>query len=83
MIWQQRNYTLLELKVRLLKYFESNTEGQHIEIGEHDSVEILTVFASDNAEYFIAESINKWMANQMPSISRNQIVLEDISLINL
>jgi PAS domain S-box-containing protein len=71
-----------ELKIPLLKYFEGMSEEQRYRLS-FDGCERLLVALRDKRinEYFEESKIN-WVNNQLPLITRDQVVVEDISLVN-
>jgi len=71
-----------ELKVPVFKFFEVFPEDELISRGIKSARDILNYFAADRAGDFIKDSLDAWLANQIPLISRDQIVPEDISQIS-
>ncbi|PWU02859.1 MAG: hypothetical protein C5B52_04435 [Bacteroidetes bacterium] len=71
-----------DLKVPLFKYFESLSEEELISNGKGYTTDLLQYFAENNAAKFVSDSLNLWLTNQLPIISRDQIVPEDISQIS-
>ncbi len=65
-----------------LKYFDLNTfsDEQLIELSMVGNKELLTYMANNNLSEQIKESTKRWVQNQLQNISKDQIVIEDISL---
>lgn len=72
-----------EIKLPLLKHLQNLGEQQLLAIGAIDNRELLSYCAENKAELYIQESIEKWLNNQLPFISKSQLVAEDIALFNL
>lgn len=71
-----------ELNPPLLEFFRSYTDEQLIVMGEESARELLTFFAQNRASAFIKQSVDTWLANQLPNISRDKIQPEDITLVS-
>src|SRR5258705_4723181 len=72
-----------EIKLPLLKYFEGFSETELIAIGTESMKELLSYCAQNRANEYIETSVRKWRNNQLPFITRNQIIAEDITLFSL
>src|SRR5436190_19501436 len=64
-----------EVNIPLLKYFEHLTEVEFISIGMAQTKELLSNCADNMADEYIKTSVANWMNNQIPFISRNQIII--------
>ncbi len=71
--------TSREIKVPLLKYFESMPEAQFKALSLQGADELLTSFAENKAQEFIDKSLRNWLENQVPLIQQDDVVIEDIS----
>lgn len=71
-----------EVKLPLLQYFESLSEEQIIEISKQASQEFLTYLTDNRAKEQIADSLEKWLSDQLPKVTREQVVAEDITLVS-
>lgn len=71
-----------EVKIPLLRFFESFSEEQILALGKETAIEFLTYTAENKLKEFIAVSIEKWLGNQIPMISRNEVVADDITLVS-
>lgn len=71
-----------ELKVPLLKFFESFSEEEILAVAQENIRELLSLCSQNKAKEYIDASVNKWTANQLPVITRNKILPEDITLLS-
>jgi len=72
-----------EIKLPLLKYFEHFTEKELIAIGIESIAELLDYCAANKADEYINVSVEKWLNDQIPFLTKNQILAEDIILTGL
>ena len=72
-----------KLKLPLLRFFESLTDDEIIEIGISSTRELLGFCAQNKCIEYISVSLDRWLANQLPVITRNQVVAEDITILSL
>jgi PAS domain S-box-containing protein len=79
---QQLNFSRA-LNLPLLKYFKEFSEEEIIQLGIKESRVLLTSLAGNKAREFIEQSLKRWQDDQLPMISRDQIILEDVALLNL
>lgn len=70
--------SLRELKVPLLNHM---TDEVGERVANASSLELLTDFANNDPTAHISKAIDRWTAGQLPKAERNQIVVEDITLI--
>ena len=71
-----------EIKLPLLKFLEHFSEEQLIALGLQTTKELLNSCAENKADEYIKSSAERWLNNQLPSIAKNQIVAEDITLVS-
>lgn len=71
-----------EVRLPLLRYFETVSEEQIIGIFKRTSYEFLTYLIENRAKEQIADSLEKWLSDQLPKITREQVVAEDITLVS-
>jgi PAS domain-containing protein len=72
--------TSYELEIPVLKFFAAMPENQFLALIKESTTEYLTRLADNDAEAFIASSIDRWQKNHLPMIDRNAVVAEDITL---
>lgn len=70
--------SLRDLEVPLLRHM---TVGEGDAVAARSTVEMLTHLASKDPLGHIQKAINRWTSNQLPKMERNQIVVNDITLI--
>jgi len=70
------------LKLPLLRFFESLTNAEIIKIGIEGTRELLSFCAQNKCSEYINVSLEKWLANQLPIITRNQVVVDDITILS-
>ncbi len=70
-----------EINLPLLKFFEHLSEEELIAIGTEGVTELLRYCAANKATEYIKLSTAKWLNNQLPFISKSQVIAEDISLV--
>lgn len=70
-------------KIPLLKFFAHLNDEQLLEFGTVTAKEFLSAFESNNMEAFIEHSVHNWVNNQLPMLSREQVIAEDITSISL
>lgn len=71
-----------EIKLPLLKYLDDFSEEQLVTLGLQTTEELLKSLAENKAEEYIEFSTERWLSNQLPSITKNQIIAEDILLLS-
>jgi PAS domain S-box-containing protein len=71
-----------EVDVPVLRFFKSMPVDQRDALALASNREMLTLIATNNAAAYIKQSINNWLNNQLPIITRDQIVAQDITLVN-
>ncbi|HEY6977423.1 MAG TPA: hypothetical protein VH396_14095, partial [Chitinophagaceae bacterium] len=71
-----------EVNLPLLKLFQSYTEEQLIRLGIQNVKDSLTFFAANKGRELIEHSVKMWLNNEIPMISRDAIVADDITLVS-
>ena len=71
-----------ELNIPILQYFASVPEQQLLEISKERLSKFLKMIVENKVETYISNSLNEWVGDQLPSISRDKIIVEDITLIS-
>jgi len=71
-----------EVNLPLLKLFQSYTEEQLIQLGIQSVKNSLTFFAANKGRELIEHSVKMWLNNEIPMISRDAIVADDITLVS-
>lgn len=64
-----------------MEYFKKFSEEKLFEIGKKGAEELLTYLANNKAKQQIEDSLNNWLADQLPVIKKTEIVAEDITSI--
>jgi PAS domain S-box-containing protein len=68
-----------ELHLPLLKYFSGMSEEELLSFSKKGSAELLTYFAGNRAAQQIEDSRQRWLRDQLPHITRDQVIAEDIT----
>ena len=68
--------------IPLFRFFNSMGSDQLMALITASSREMLALIASNNAQQYIDQSINNWLYNQLPMITREQVHSQDITLVN-
>src|SRR4051812_25335382 len=71
---------LREINLPLLKLLQNFTEDELIDQGLISSKELLSNCAENTADAYIKTSVELWLNNQLPFVSKSQIVAEDIAM---
>jgi PAS domain S-box-containing protein len=71
-----------EVNLPLLKLFKSYPEEQLIKLGIQNTRDSLTFCAANKGKELIEHSIKMWLNNEIPMISRDLIVADDITLVS-
>jgi two-component system sensor kinase FixL len=69
--------------VPLLRYFSDMSDEKLVELGLESNKQMLTLLSGNKPTEFIEQSTKDFIANQLPIISREEIVVEDITLVSL
>jgi PAS domain S-box-containing protein len=72
-----------EEDIPLLRYFSSLGDEKLIEMGFVSNKHMLTLLADDKAAVFIEQTTQDFVTNQLPIIKREEIEIEDITLVSL
>jgi PAS domain S-box-containing protein len=72
-----------KFNIPLLKYFESFSDESLIASGILSAEKLLTFLVENRAGEYILESITEWVSDQIPTITTDQVLPEDITLISL
>jgi len=68
--------------VPLLKYFTSMGDEKLFELGMVSNEKMLTLLSQNKSNEFIDQSTNDFITNQLPIINREDILIEDITLVS-
>ena len=71
-----------EENVPLLRYFSSYTEQDLVSIGKKSNTELLTHIAENRLNEYIDQSTTGFIANQLPNIDREEVLVDDITIIS-
>jgi PAS domain S-box-containing protein len=71
-----------ELKIPLLSHFNHFSREELIEFSAGGLRNALRALAANQAVEYIEQSIQNWMNNKIPQLSRNQVSPEDISMLS-
>ncbi len=69
-----------ENNLPLLKYLKDFSEEQLIELGITTTAELLRSCTEGKIDEYIQFSAERWLNNQLPSITKNEINVEDVAL---
>ncbi|HYC86791.1 MAG TPA: PAS domain-containing protein, partial [Chryseosolibacter sp.] len=72
----------LELEVPLLKFFDGMSESEILNLSTDGNTKLLTALKTGAIARYVEDSKNNWLRNQLPVISKDDVIVEDISLIN-
>ena len=70
------------LNIPLLKYFDTLKPEERFRISMDSNTRLLTALQLQNIEDYIETSRQNWVNNQLPVVAKDQVVVEDISLVN-
>lgn len=70
------------LDIPLLKYFSGMEEKEILRLSTDGNIKLLTAIKSNTIAEYIEESKNNWIRNQLPVITRTDVISDDIALIN-
>ncbi|MGZ8545038.1 MAG: hypothetical protein ACXWV0_07060, partial [Flavisolibacter sp.] len=70
-----------DFNLPLLKMVSHLNEEELIKLGKTTSAELLGYLAQNKAHEQIQQSVNTWMANQLPVVAKMEITAEDINLL--
>src|SRR5580692_9722319 len=72
-----------KLNIPLLRYFESLSDESMIASGMKSAGKLLDFLAENRPGAYILESIVEWISDQVPTITSDQVLPQDITLISL
>lgn len=72
----------LELDIPLLKHFSGVEEEEIIRLSTDGTIKLLTALKDNAPSAYIEESKNNWLQNQLPVITKTDVLADDIGLIN-
>ena len=72
-----------EEDIPLLRYFSSYPQEKFIELGMVSNREMLDLLSRNNLAEYIDRSTKDFIANRLPNIDREQVLVEDITLVSL
>lgn len=70
------------LNIPMLKFFESLPHEELVKMSMESNRRLLTALSNNKALQYIETSKLHWINNQLPVINRDQVILEDITLVN-
>ncbi|HEY2726053.1 MAG TPA: PAS domain-containing protein, partial [Parafilimonas sp.] len=79
---KQQLYLSKQIQLPLLKFLKDLSEEQLINLGLETTKEFLNSCAENKVDEYIKTSLARWLSNQLPSITKNQIIAEDITLLS-
>jgi PAS domain S-box-containing protein len=71
-----------DLNVPLLKYFSGFSDEELVEQGIKGTEDFLKFFKNNDISHYIQQSIQDWLSNRIPQMTREQLQPEDITLIS-
>jgi PAS domain S-box-containing protein len=71
-----------EIKLPLLKFFDNFSDEQLLSLGVKNTTALLSYCAANKADKYIHTSVENWVNDQLPFITRNQIVTDDFTKLN-
>lgn len=71
-----------ELDIPLLKFFAGMPEQDIIRMSKEGNMLLLNSIKNNSVADYIDHSKNNWLKNQLPIITKTDVIAEDISLIN-
>lgn len=72
----------VQLDIPLLKFFSGMPEEEVIRISTEGNLLLLSSIKNNTILDYIEHSKNNWLRNQLPIITKTDVIAEDISLIN-
>ena len=72
----------LGLNIPLLKYFAGMHEQEIIRLSTDGNIRLLTAIKNNTISEYIEESKDNWLRNQLPIITKTDVIADDIGLIN-
>lgn len=72
----------LTLDIPLMRYFSGMEEKEILRLSTEGNIKLLTAIKNNTASAYIEESKNNWLRNQLPIITKTDVIADDIGLIN-
>ena len=72
----------LGLDIPLLKHFSGMEEKEIIRLSTDGNIKLLTAIKNNTISDYIEQSKNNWLRNQLPIITKTDVIADDIGLIN-
>ena len=71
-----------QLEIPLLKYFNHIPEEEIFRMSLASNTKLLTALRDHDIGSYISESTSSWINNQLPMLRKDQVIVDDISLVN-
>src|SRR5687767_11378330 len=71
-----------DAQLPLLKYFKDLSQEEWRALVFKSASEFLNAIADNQTEAFAAQSVERWLSNQLPQIEQDEVVAEDITMVN-
>ncbi|HYG04686.1 MAG TPA: PAS domain-containing protein [Chryseosolibacter sp.] len=71
-----------ELEVPLLKFFGHMGEDEIFQMSLGSNSKLLTALKDNQVNTYVTESTASWINNQLPIVRKEQVIVDDISLVN-
>ena len=72
-----------EENIPLLRYFSSFPEDELVKLSTASAGDLLRYLSQNNLVAFIERSTDEFLSNRLPNIEREEIVVEDITIVSL
>src|SRR5687768_4330284 len=72
----------MELDIPLMKFFAGIPEKEILKMSLDGANQLLSAIRDRSINQYIDDSRNNWLRNQLPRITKEDVIMEDISLIN-
>jgi signal transduction histidine kinase len=72
----------VELDIPLLRFFSGVSEQEILRLSRESNTLLLVSIKQNTISDYIEHSKNNWIKNQLPVVTRTDVIAEDISLIN-
>ncbi|MBC7487400.1 MAG: PAS domain S-box protein [Cytophagaceae bacterium] len=73
----------IEENTPLLKFFSKYSEKELLDLGKKSTEDLLTAFASNQVEKFIADASANYIKNNLTTVEREEVLAEDITILSL
>lgn len=71
-----------QMQLRLLSYFASMSDDEMMAFGKKSAGDFLQYIAENRAKEQIEDARQRWLKDQLPNLSRDQVIAEDIIAIS-